>query len=212
MLEKVSGMSLDDWLQENLVKKLGLEKGKVTFYPERVWPTEGEEGKRERVAEMGKREEGHGLGTVGGGGHARKTRHVDSSQLMKPANRGAFGGQGVFADLGAFYEVVHSLLMDDERLLKKETAQLLFEGQLKEEKAKQAINEGMKTPEWVVGYVEVPAKGKGLVYDWSVGGLLVDEPGKKDDSGRWRRKGYLGWGGIFNLNWVSLEFSFGFLV
>nr|CAB92019.1 related to transesterase [Neurospora crassa] len=209
MLEKVSGMSLDDWLQENLVKKLGLEKGSVTFYPERVWPTEGEEGKRERVAEMGKREEGNGVGIAGGGGHARKTKHVDSPQLMKPADRGAFGGQGGFADLEAFCEVVHSLLVDDERLLKKETAQLLFERQLKEEQAKQAINEGMKTPEWVVGYVEVPAEGKGLVYDWSAGGLHVVEPGKADESGRWRRKGYLGWGGVFNLNWAGVCGVFG---
>ncbi|KAK3345510.1 beta-lactamase/transpeptidase-like protein [Neurospora tetraspora] len=200
LLEKVTATKLDDWMQENLVKRLfGLDykKGLITFYPERVWPSEQEQEKRERVADMGKRP----VETTGGG--YAKTRHIDSPQLMQPADRCAFGGQGGFADLSAYCEVVYSLLVDDERLLKKETAKLLFEGQLKEEKARQAINEDMKTPEWVIGYVEVPAEGKGLVYDWSAGGLLVGEPGKEEDgsSGRWRRRGYLGWGGIFNLNW-----------
>ncbi|KAJ4408393.1 hypothetical protein N0V85_004245 [Neurospora sp. IMI 360204] len=193
LLEKVTGTKLDDWMQENLVKRLGLkEEGLITFYPERVWPSEHpEQEKRERVADMGKRvPEGTG-----------KTRHIDSPQLMQPADRCAFGGQGAFADLGAYCEVVYSLLVDDERLLKRETAKLLFEGQLKEEKARQAINEGLKTPEWVIGYVEVPEEGKGLVYDWSAGGLLVGEPGKEGAEERWRRRGYLGWGGIFNLNW-----------
>ncbi|KAH7636133.1 beta-lactamase/transpeptidase-like protein [Sordaria sp. MPI-SDFR-AT-0083] len=206
-LEKVTGKTLDEWMQESVVKKLGLEKGSLGFYPERVWPSEEQE-KRERVADMGKRVDNdlavageQAQGSEGeGGGHSR-TRHIDTPQLLKPADRGAFGGQGGFADLSAYCEVVYSLLVDDERLLTKETARLLFKGQLKEKKAKTALNENMKTPQWVVGYVEEPAEGKGLVYDWSAGGLLVDEPGKKGDEGRWRRRGYLGWGGIFNLNW-----------
>lgn len=198
-------------MQEHLVQKLGLERGTMTFYPERIWPEEQEE--RKKVADMGKRVPGGWDDDLAGAGddsaqgeeaeeHAR-TRHIDTPQLMQPADRGAFGGQGGFADLEAYCEVVYSLLVDDERLLRKDTAKLLFEGQLKDEQAKMAINESMKTPQWVVGYVEVPTETKGLVYDWSAGGLLVDEPGKKGDDAekRWRRKGYLGWGGIFNLNW-----------
>ena len=238
LLEKVTGMGLDEWLQTYVVQRLGLERGSLGFYPERVWLGEDkpvEEGGRKRVAEMGKRVvqvqvqvevQGAGGGEVAGagaagnnkkteGGHAR-TRHFPTPQLLKPADRGAFGGQGGFADLGAYCEVVYSLLVDDERLLTKQTAKLLFEGQLPldadEPKAKRALNENLKTPQWIVGYVEEPAEGKGLVYDWSAGGLLVDEPGK-DTNGRWRRKGYLGWGGIFNLTWVSSflkSFSFGF--
>ncbi|KAK1775468.1 beta-lactamase/transpeptidase-like protein [Copromyces sp. CBS 386.78] len=195
LLEKVTGVTLDDWLQEHVVHKLGLERGRLTFYPERVWPEEQHD--RKRLAEMGKRE---GESGTGGGGHVR-TRHFDCPQLLQPADRGAFGGQGAFADLGAYGEVVYSLLVDDERLLPKETARLLFEGQLKEEKAKAALNENMKTPQWVVGYVEEPTEEKGLVYDWTAGGLLVDEPGNGEGSGRWRRRGYLGWGGVFNLTW-----------
>ncbi|KAK3396975.1 beta-lactamase/transpeptidase-like protein [Sordaria brevicollis] len=218
LLEKVTGQTLDEYMQENLVKKLGLERGLITFYPERVWP--GEVENRKKVAEMGKRVGGGwdndlaGAASAGNsnaepgtgeaqGQHHPRTRHLDTPQLLNPPHRGAFGGQGGFADLAAYCEVVYSLLVDDERLLKKETAKLLFEGQIKEAQAKAALNENMKTPQWVVGYVEVPAPdNEGVVYDWSAGGLLVDEPGeRKKVGGRWRRKGYLGWGGIFNLTW-----------
>jgi hypothetical protein len=92
------------------------------------------------------------------------------------------------------------LLVDDGKCLRPETARLLFEPLLEPE-AKRALNKTMETPEWMVGFA--PKMGEGE-YDHSAGGLLIDA-----DSHPYRKRGFLQWGGGYNLSWVSTEYNVG---
>lgn len=104
----------------------------------------------------------------------------------------AFGGEGAWGGMGEYIKVLESLMKNDGKILKPETCDLLFTGLLEGE-AKKALNETMKHPEWVVGVVP-----QGVEYNWSAGGLLMED-GKHEH----RKKGFLQWGGAWNLSWVS---------
>jgi CubicO group peptidase (beta-lactamase class C family) len=101
------------------------------------------------------------------------------------------GGGGAYSSLPAYFEVLQSLLRNDEKLLKKETATLLFEPQLNGEQRK-ALAAQMSEPEFV-GHLP-PHVG----WDHGLGGIL-----SSSDAAGWRRKGTLIWTGLFNLIWVS---------
>ena len=101
------------------------------------------------------------------------------------------GGGGAYASLPAYFEVLRSLLRNDEKLLKKETAIAFFVPQLNGEQRK-ALAAQMSEPEFV-GHLP-PLVG----WDHGLGGILSSS----DDAG-WRRKGTLIWTGLFNLIWVS---------
>ena len=81
-------------------------------------------------------------------------------------------------------------------LLGSETAGLLFKPMLGGE-AKSGLLEVLKDPFWIVG--SLPVTGG---YDHSLGGVVVDGVGEGGVKGR-RREGFLQWGGMFNLAWVS---------
>jgi hypothetical protein len=133
-------------------------------------------------------------------GRTGRVRHV----AMPPAagtgvgegDNEAFGGQGGYAAMEEYMKVLYSLLVDDGKLLRPETASLLFEPLLKEEsKAKQGLLKSLEHPEWAVGWI--PPTGE---YDWSAGGLVVD-----GNSHSYRTRGFVQWGGVFNTAWVSKE-------
>lgn len=102
----------------------------------------------------------------------------------------ALGGEGLFGGMGEYMKVLYSLLMDDGKIVKPELAKLLFQGFLKPTE-KEALNKSMETPEWAVGVIPKAD------YDWSLGGLLTTH-----DVGH-RKKGFLQWGGAWNMAWVS---------
>ena len=115
----------------------------------------------------------------------------------------AFGGESGYADMGVYISVLYSLLVDDEKLLSREVAAQMFRPALQEAEAKASLLKELEHPEWIVGVV--PKTGE---YDWGLGGLLVDGDG--EGHGR-RRRGFLFWGGVFNMAWVSLfPFFFSF--
>lgn len=120
-----------------------------------------------------------------GGRAVQSRRQIE----LAPDVREACGGQGLYATATDYAAVLHSLLVDDERLLKKETTALMFEPQLSPA-AKAALNEAFQQPGWAVGHH--PAG----VYDWGLGGLLVDN----DDQIN-RKRGTLLWGGNINSSW-----------
>ncbi|KAK3344201.1 beta-lactamase/transpeptidase-like protein [Lasiosphaeria hispida] len=176
LVETVSGESLDAYLQTHILSPVGVTNpSRVTFFPERG----GGGGSPAQRAQMTTRD-----GATG---------RVVPAPLPAPESdpgRGAMGGEGVWADLSAYFEVLYSLLLDDGRVLKSETARWLFEPQL-EPLAKEALLAQVKDARWIVGHV--PDTGE---YDWSLGGLLVD-----GHSHGHRNKGFLTWAGVFNVWW-----------
>ncbi|KAK4456925.1 acyltransferase LovD [Cladorrhinum samala] len=186
------GKGLDEWIRDNVLRPLGIGAGAgagagddghhpaVTFYPDRY------EGLREgRIAIMGRGESAApGFDRFFAFVGKEKTREEETDEM---------GGEGAYADLRAYMTVLESILADDGRLLSSETAQLLFEPLLEPE-ARRALNESVSRPEWIVGWVP----GNDGEYDWSAGGLLTT---KDEEGGAGRKKGYLQWGGAFNLSW-----------
>jgi len=114
----------------------------------------------------------------------------------------AFGGQGLSESMPAYLEILKSLLVDDERLLKKSTAVMMFEPQLSPE-SQQALYRSQPR----AGPASIKHFPPGVTYSWGLGGLLTCEDvneGQVD----YRKKVCLNWSGIPNIFWVSrLEIS-----
>lgn len=89
------------------------------------------------------------------------------------------------------------LMVDAGKVLKKETAKMMFEPQLTK-KSKMQLLEVMETPDWFVG--DFPRTRE---YDWDLGGALID-----GDSHDFRRQGALIWGGAANLFWVRTRYIY----
>ncbi|KAF4973605.1 hypothetical protein FSARC_145 [Fusarium sarcochroum] len=106
-----------------------------------------------------------------------------------------FGGQGGYSTAQDFMELLYSLLVNDGRILKPETADLLFQGHLTAP-SKCVLNRKMEDPSWAVGTFY-----SGETYDWSLGGLLIESP---DSSCPFPRgPNTLVWSGAANLFWVT---------
>ncbi|OAA57651.1 beta-lactamase family protein [Niveomyces insectorum RCEF 264] len=99
---------------------------------------------------------------------------------------------GLYGELTPFLHILLSLLRDDSRLLRPETAALLFTPQLAAPVARQQLLANTVDGAWITG--SVPNTGE---YDWSLGGLLVTGHAHPV-----RRKGALLWAGAFNLTWI----------
>jgi CubicO group peptidase (beta-lactamase class C family) len=110
------------------------------------------------------------------------------------------GGQGVFGSLTSYLKILHSLLVDDEKLLKKDTAKLMFEPQLSEESREELQRLYASSPKH--GPISIGNFPPSIKYDWGLGGLLTMED-VKEDGQIWRRKHCLNWSGMFNCFWVS---------
>ncbi|KAK0634475.1 beta-lactamase [Bombardia bombarda] len=172
LVEVLSGLDLESYFQQHILAPLGIPLESITFYPERHESLD-----KTRLAGMTSRNPATG-----------RVEHFDMGK--KPAERAAYGGEGATADLGEYIKVMYSLLVDDGKLLKPETARLVFRPWLKEPEAKEALSKEIPAP-WVVGVV--PDTGE---YDWGLAGLLVD-----GDKHEYRKSGTLLWGGMFNLTW-----------
>ena len=174
LIEKLTGAFFDDFVYENVLSRVGVPKGAITFHPGRfdepVFDVMA--GMTERNAETGKFE--------------HKETEYDRD------NEG-FGGEGLYGGMGEYMKIMYSILMDDGKILKPETAKWLFEPLLRPTE-KKAMNELMKNPDWAVGHIP-----SGIDYDWSAGGLLsMSGEGLGN-----RKKKFLQWGGAWNLSWVS---------
>ncbi|KXX77969.1 Acyltransferase LovD [Madurella mycetomatis] len=177
VVEVLTGTDLDTYLQAHVLDKVGVPPGGITFYPGRYPSTA-----LARLAGMAERDAETG-----------KLRPSEMNPNLS-SGRAAFGGEGAYASLEEYMKVLYSILLDDGKLLQPETAQLLFEGLLaRDPEAKKALQANMEHPDWVVGWVPTDTNGE---YDWSAGGLLVD-----GDSHPHRKRGFLQWGGMFNLSW-----------
>lgn len=110
-----------------------------------------------------------------------------------------FGGQGVYGSMEEFTKVLHSILVDDEKLLNSESTTMMFRSQLTEASLGSLQNR-INTCD--SGSVFIGILDNELLYDWGPGGMLTmeDEP-----SGR--RPNTLFWSGKPNLFWISITLS-----
>jgi CubicO group peptidase (beta-lactamase class C family) len=174
VLEAITGQSLEEYCQAHVLRPLGISPEHITFFPAKQKGLVGSA----KMAAMSVRGQDERVRFVGG-----KGRYDE--------NEDAFGGEGMFADIPSYTKILHSLLLDDGKLLSREMAAEMFKPALPTERAKRSLLKELETPEWIVG--DVPHTGE---YDWGLGGLLVDGDGHE-----YRKKGMLFWGGMFNLTW-----------
>ncbi|GKZ57701.1 hypothetical protein AnigIFM49718_003030 [Aspergillus niger] len=104
-----------------------------------------------------------------------------------------FGGQGAYGDMESYLEILFSLLVDDEKLLSRQTTEKLFSPQLSHS-SKHSLNEYIRNhpPNAFIGIFDTESE-----YDWGLGGILTTQ-----DTPSGRQKGTLIWSGKPNLFWV----------
>jgi CubicO group peptidase (beta-lactamase class C family) len=168
VLESASGMTLDEWVRKHIAEPLGLTS--VTFYPD--------EAQEERLAALAQRAWWTG-----------KVAHLDTP----PDPENAMGGEGAYASMEDLLKILHSLLVDDEKLLSKKTTAEMFQPQLKNDKQRSGIHDCLGRPIWICNSIL-----KKEEYDWGFGGVLID-----GDSHEFLKKGTLMWSGLFHVLWVS---------
>lgn len=96
-----------------------------------------------------------------------------------------------------FFMVLHSILMDDERLLKRETVAIMFMPQLGVE-SRVAMNHIFADPKLSGLFIgEFP---RSVELDWGIGGVPT-----RDGVAGGRRRGALVWSGMPNLFWVGFS-------
>ncbi|KAI1388238.1 beta-lactamase family protein [Hypoxylon trugodes] len=171
VIEKVTGQNLEDYMRQNLWGPLGMDS--TTFFAAKYPNIQAR-----RVPTAIRRDP--------------KGPIIESSDepWYTAGVKEPFGGQGIFSSPADYMKLLYSLLVDDEKVLKKETAALMFQPQLSP-KAKESLLEKMKKPDWLIGKYTPTNE-----YDWGVGGILVD-----GDKHEFRREGYLNWGGAANPFW-----------
>ncbi|KAH8689159.1 putative transesterase [Talaromyces proteolyticus] len=111
------------------------------------------------------------------------------------------GGAGLATSMQSYIKVLHSILADDGKILKPETAEMMFKPQLTpaSQKSLQSLFDHIPkgqsggAPPFIGEFPQVK-------YDFGLGGMLSLED---VDAGSltWRRKGYLFWSGMPNLFW-----------
>jgi CubicO group peptidase (beta-lactamase class C family) len=184
LISRLSKTNLETFYQLNIFEPLGIED--ITFWPD-------------RKPELSARK-----ATVS----IRDPKVLDGSGKVIPfkglsyvtGGKEELGGQGAYASMPSYLKILHSLLADDEKLLKKETTATMFEPQLTE-KSQEVLqniykNKPMKGPCSIGNF---PSDVK---YDWGFGGLLTMQD-INTDGVEWRRKGTLNWSGMLNLYWVG---------
>lgn len=161
-------------MRKNMFEPLGIKD--ITFFPDE------HPGMKGRVASL----------TARGPDNGKVVPYTEP--FLNYGSKDCFGGHGGYAAMTEYIKVLHSILSDDEKLLKKETAALMFQPQLTAE-SKRALNATLHIPEVAGMFVgDLPTT---INYDWGLGGILVE--GSID--GR-RKKGTLIWSGMPNLFWV----------
>lgn len=118
------------------------------------------------------------------------------------------GGGAMFGSPREFVKILRAVLLaadelasDEEvvppaQLLRRSTAELLFQPQLSERGIK-ALQEVSNIPRFNHMLGDMPSEAR---KDWSLGGMLL-----LDDIPGGRNKGTLTWGGTPNLTWVSVS-------
>ena len=182
LIERVSHQSLEEYMKKNIWAPLGVSD--ISFWPD------AKPSMKSRKAEMSVRNASGALA------------HDVGSQLYTSA-QDCFGGHGAWASMQAYFEILQSIMRDDEILLKRESTKVMFEPQLSKE-SRDSMKKLWSIPAATQAFVgEFP---HGIATDWGIGGMLLREATEG-----WRRKDTLVWSGMPNLCWVRLTSMIGFV-
>lgn len=184
LISRLSKMDLETYCQRYIYAPLDIKD--VTFWPDRQLDLAS------RLANLSIRDPA----VPDGSGKAV----VFKGPNMIAGAAEEMGGQGIFAPLTSILKILHSLLADDEKLLKKEMSAMMFEPQLSEE-SREALQR-LYASEPTKGPISIGKFPPHIRYDWGLGGLLTMED-VEEDGKVWRRKGCLNWSGMLNCFWVS---------
>ena len=179
LIERITGQTLEEYMTAYIWRPLGIKD--MTF-----WPEEHPDMKS-RMTSMTIRDDASGKVIP------------DQGSAKLPGGIDCFGGHGAFASMPDYFKILHSLLLDDETLLKRSTTAQMFQPQLTKE-SQRAQKSLMANPAGMALFVgEFP---KEIPLDWGIGGILTLEA---DEA--WRGKHTLIWSGMPNLFWVSSFFA-----
>ena len=179
VIERITGQTLEEYMMTHIWRPLGIKD--ITFWPEQ------HPDMKNRITSMTIRDEESGK-VIPDHGSAKMPRGID-----------CFGGHGAFASMPDYFKILHSLLLDDETLLKRSTTAQMFQPQLTKE-SQEAQKSLMANPADLTLFVG--AFPKNIPLDWGIGGILTRQA---DEA--WRGKHTLIWSGMPNLFWACVFFS-----
>jgi CubicO group peptidase (beta-lactamase class C family) len=187
LISRVAGMSLEEYTQKNIASPLGIDD--MTYF------LAGKPDLQSRLVSIVNRDPS----IPDGKGKVVASEGPGFLSQVKEE----LGGAGLHTSAHSYIKILHSLLANDEKLLKRETVDSMFEPQLTpaSQQALQATfdhiprGETGSAPPFIGEFAQVQ-------HDFGLGGMLsmedVDSGSKK-----WRRKGYMFWSGMANWYWVS---------
>ncbi|KAK0644152.1 beta-lactamase/transpeptidase-like protein [Cercophora newfieldiana] len=175
IVERLVGGTLGEEVRRRICKPLGIPEDDAQFYPVKG------ESVRARLVDLNPDDtECVGRAVLGGGGE------------MNLRSQGDFGGHGLFMTAPGYLEVLKSLLVNDGKLLKRETVEDMFRNRIRPEAEERhrAAMEGPMGPFYRVGTEPGSKVGYGL------GGLLPLE-----STEGWYSDETLTWGGGLTFSW-----------
>ncbi|EXJ57743.1 beta-lactamase [Cladophialophora psammophila CBS 110553] len=180
LVSRVANVDLETYCQNNIFAPLGISD--ITFWAKKKPELAA------RLVSMSIRD------PADPNGKARAYLGPD----MHSAAQTEMGGQGLYASMPSYLRILHSILVDDEKLLKKETTAMMFQPQLSKDSrsALQALYDSRPTR----GPCAIGRFPPGVRYDWGLGGLLTREDVNLEGV-TYRRAGCLNWSGMPNLFW-----------
>ncbi|KAF4232233.1 hypothetical protein CNMCM6805_010069 [Aspergillus fumigatiaffinis] len=172
IVERVTGETLESYFQKHIFEPLDITS--ITFWPHKHPSIQA------KLATMTAR-------TASGGVEPYKGPYITDGA------EDCFGGQGASGNLEDYMKILTSLLVNDGKLLRKETADQFFQPQLTAE-SKAAQKALFQDPEKLKLFIgDFPSD---VEYDWGLGGILVQSEGRTR-----RFKGTMIWSGMPNLFW-----------
>ena len=180
IVERLVGETLETYMQTHIWQPLGIKD--ITF-----WPMKDPAFQARMVDFNPLDPKGRGIACSGG------------ADIQGEATE-CMGGQGGYASLPDYVKILQSILINDEKILKKATVEEMFKPHLTE--ASKAAMQGIMTgPE---GFFYSQLTPRDTQRDFGLGGLLVEE-----DVPNLYGKGTLTWSGGINSTWVcKLSASF----
>ncbi|KAK7435823.1 hypothetical protein CaCOL14_008290 [Colletotrichum acutatum] len=175
LLEQLTGMSLERYLKLHVWAPLGASS--FTFWP-------NAEGENQKVATLTERN-----ATTG-----RLEVHPNVLTLNQGVDTECFGGHGAYCSAGDYMELLYSIFSNDTRVLQPDSVEMMFQANLSDQ-SRAALQAGFDRQKLTIGDFY-----RGEVYNWGLGGMLID--GRRSEAQCPRGSKTLVWGGGTNQFWV----------